>query len=155
MDYIKLAEELMWHNSHMRRDRPQRMLDDAVRGEGYVLGFINAREGDILPSEISKDMRISSARIAATLNSLENKSLITRQIDPSDRRKIIVRITDEGRTMALGQHQNVINATAEMLKKLGDEDAKEYVRLIGRVAQLALDDEAPANDSKDSNAKPE
>ena len=136
MDYNKLAEEFLHQNSRMRRARPQRVINDAGRGESFVLRFIFDNEGDILPSEISKEVKLSTARIATTLNSLESKELITRKIDPQDRRKIIVRITDEGRTIATKQHQVVIDEIAEMLEKLGEHDAKEYVRILGKIADL-------------------
>jgi DNA-binding MarR family transcriptional regulator len=136
MDYNKLAEEFMLHNSHMRRARPQRIINDAARGENYVLRFIFDNESEVLPSEISKEVRISSARIAATLNSLESKELITRKIDPQDRRKILVRITDEGKIFAKRQHQLIINEIAGMLQRLGEHDAREYVRILGKIANL-------------------
>ena len=148
MDYQKLAEEFMLHNANMRRARPQRMINDAARGEGVVLRFIFDNEGeDVLPSEISKEIKISTARIAATLNSLENKDMITRKIDPQDRRKILVRITDEGKQAAQKQHMVVIGEIAEMLQMLGEHDAKEYVRILGKLANL------PHTGDKNDNGK--
>ena len=137
MDYSILAQELIECNSRMRKARPHRMLNEAVRGEGFVLQVIYDSGGDVLPGEISKQIRISSARIAATLNNLETKSLITRQIDPNDRRQIIVRITDEGRSQAMAQQQGIIDEVADMLMKLGEHDAKEYVRILCRIADFA------------------
>ena len=67
---------------------------------------------------------------------LESRGLITRQIDPRDRRKILVGITPAGKTLAEKQQQAVLGGAAKMLALLGEHDAKEYVRLTSRVAEI-------------------
>ena len=81
-------------------------------------------------------MSISTARIAAALGSLESKGLITRQIDKDDRRRILVSLTPEGEETARKQQQNVLNNISQMLQKLGEHDAKEYVRIMGKIAEM-------------------
>ena len=56
-----------------------------------VYSFLSAHENGVIPSDISK-MGISSARIAAALNSLEKKAS-SRRIDTDDRRRILVNLT--------------------------------------------------------------
>ena len=142
MDYKKLAEEFFRYNYLMSRTRPQRTLNESVRGEIFVLNLIARNDGDVLPSEISKESRLSTARIAAALNSLENKELITRQIDPKDRRRILVRLTEQGENLIRENQENGINEVAQMLRNLGEKDATEYIRIMGRIAENAalLDD---------------
>ena len=53
----------------------------------FVLTYISKHGGSVIPSEISNEMGISTARIAAALGSLESKGLITRRIDERDRRR--------------------------------------------------------------------
>ena len=112
------------------------MIYEAMHGEAFVLRYIMLQEGDVLPGEIGGEMGVSSARIATALNSLESKGLITRQIDLNDRRRILVRITPEGRAFAEEQEQAVVEGTAKMLALLGEHDAKEHVRIMGRMAEI-------------------
>lgn len=137
MDYMELAEKLFQNMYLLRKSRPQRKMTESMQGETFVLRYISQHEGSVVPGEISAIMDISSARIAATLNSLEKKGLITRQIDTNDRRRILVRLTQAGKDLAEEHHQSVMEGGARLLSLLGEQDAMEYVRITGRLAELA------------------
>lgn len=137
MDYNELAAELMQKMYTLRQAQPQKQLDESMQGEHFVLHLISFHQRSILPSEISNRMGISSARIAAALNSLERKGLITRQIDTSDRRRILVDLTAEGKALADEQHKKAMEMLTNTLRQLGELDAREYVRITGKLAELA------------------
>ncbi|BAE85602.1 MarR family winged helix-turn-helix transcriptional regulator [Desulfitobacterium hafniense] len=136
MDYTKLAEEFLEKMYRVNRHRSHKQINESMQGELFVLQYIALHEGDVLPSEISNKMGISSARVAATLNSLEKKGLITRRIDTSDRRRILVELTLNGKEEAEKHFQMILKNVAEMLSALGERDAKEYVRIIGRLSEI-------------------
>ena len=136
MDYTELAAEFLDKMQALRRLKPQKNITESLHGETFVLHYISLHGDDVLPGEISNEMDVSSARIAAALNSLEKKGLITRQIDPSDRRKILVKLTPAGENMSQKLQQDVINEATKMLRLLGEHDAREYVRITGRLAEM-------------------
>ena len=140
MDYTTLAHEFMKNMGQLHNRNGQKQLNDSMHGESFVLGYISRHGGNVIPSEISKEMGISSARIAATLNSLESKCLITRMIDVSDRRRILVEITSSGKEQVEKHYQEIIKFTTNMLRYLGEHDAKEYVRIMGRLAERNHED---------------
>lgn len=135
MDYERLAERFMGYMHHMRRSHPHRAISRAVQGERQVLQCILEEGGGIRPSLISERMGISTARIAATLNALEQKGWVTRRIDPGDRRRILVDLTPEGRQHAKEAHREVLKEVAAMLERLGEHDAMEHVRIVGKLVQ--------------------
>ena len=137
MDYKVLATEFMQNMYLLNKARPQKQIHESMQGEAFVLGCLAHQEGSMLPSEISGIMNISTARIAATLNGLERKGLITRRIDVSDRRRILVDLTPEGKAFAEEQRQKMLENTARLLSMLGEHDAREYIRITGRMAELA------------------
>ena len=67
-----------------------------LRGELFVLNYLDHREGEVHPKELSEKMAVSTARIARLLNHMEEKSLVTRLPDPGDNRQIIVQLTPDG-----------------------------------------------------------
>ena len=136
MDYTALATQFLDSMQALRKFRPQKHINEAMHGEAFVLRFILLHGGDVLPGEIGSEMGVSSARVAAALNSLEDKGLITRQIDLNDRRKILVSITPEGRALAEEQERAVVENTAKMLALLGEHDAKEHIRIMSRLAEI-------------------
>ena len=137
MDYTELAEEFLEHMHMFKRFEPQQKINESMRGEAFALHHIAINNGHVIPSEISEAMGISGARIAATLNSLENKGLITRQIDLSDRRRILVKLTDKGKEQEEAHRRMLIGTIEKMLRLLGEHDAKEYIRISRKMAELA------------------
>ena len=90
MDYTKLAVEWLRQMRLLKRTRPQQNIDASLHGEAFVLQFIARSDDDVLPSDISHTMGVSSAMVAAALNRLENKGLITRRIDQNGRNRAAV-----------------------------------------------------------------
>lgn len=135
MDYTSLAHEFMKNMGQLRKRNAQKQISDSMHGESFVLFYISQHEGNVIPSDISNEMGISSARIAATLNSLESKGMIIRKIDVSDRRRILIELTPSGKEQVEKHYQMILNITMNMLTFLGEDDAKEYVRIMGRLAE--------------------
>lgn len=140
MDYKNLAMEYMELMKKMRMRKAQKQLSDSMHGEHFVLFYISQHEGNVIPSDISNEMQITSARIAATLNSLESKGLIIRRIDAKDRRRILIDITDEGRKMVREHHKMIMGITVNMLEYLGEPDATELIRIMKRLADKGPED---------------
>lgn len=105
-------------------------------GEAFVMTYLY-QAGQALPSEISKAMQVSTARMAAVLGSLEKKKWIKREIDKENRRQIIVSLTQEGKQFIKSKTDAAVDGLAMMLQELGEEDATELVRISERVAELA------------------
>lgn len=137
MDYKELAFELMQNMHKIRQAGPQKQISESMQGEQFVLQFLAINKRSVLPSEISNKMGISSARVAAALNSLERKGMVTRQIDTSDRRRILVDLTPKGKALAEKHHQEAMEIMAGVLGMLGEQDARECVRITGRIAEFA------------------
>jgi len=135
MDYVELAMRLMENMFMLHKGKKHQEMNRSVCGEPFVLEYLYMRKGDVLPSEISSQMEISSARIAATLRTLEKKNLIVRQIDQNDRRRVLVTLTALGKEATEKHHKKVLDNVTYMLESLGEHDAQEYVRIIGRLAQ--------------------
>ena len=140
MDYSKLADEFLEQMHIFRRLKPQQKLTESMHGEAMALHQIAKGGEQIIPSEISSAIGISGARIAATLNSLEKKGYITRQIDPSDRRRILVTLTDKGKVQEEAHRRQLSDAIEKMLRQLGEHDAKEYIRITRKMAESAQRD---------------
>ncbi|MCL2671327.1 MAG: MarR family transcriptional regulator [Clostridiales bacterium] len=136
MDYDALAVELLENMHALRKARMQKDMEEGLQGEKRVLHFIANRGDNVQPGDIVQDMQVSAARIAQTLNGIEKKGLIIRHIDNSDRRRILITITPEGIDLAEAHMRNQMQSTAEMLRLLGENDAREHVRIMGRLAAL-------------------
>ena len=137
MDYRELAADFLKCLHAMRKAGPHHNINESLRGETFALQYIFLHEGPVLPGEISSEMGISSARIAAALNSLERKGLVTRRIDFSDRRRILVELTEKGVESAKAHGNELLDNTTKLLSALSEEDAREFVRITAILAQHA------------------
>lgn len=135
MDYREGALRLLNSTAALNRLMARSRLQEFWKGEIHVLLFLSDRESST-PGELSGVMGISTARVAAMLNAMEEKGLILRQISPKDRRKIVVTLTAQGRERVQARQEQLLRDTQAMLMELGEHDATEYLRIIGRLIGL-------------------
>ena len=147
MNTSEMAEELFYLLGKFQRGPVQR-IQDVTRGEIAMLGSLIIEGRDTTPTELSERFRLSTARVANTLNSLEKKGYIQRLHDTKDRRKVIVRITDTGREVAERKHGEAIQHMTDLLSDLGPEDAYDLLRIIRKVNGLIENVEKNADDTE-------
>jgi len=136
MDHTELTNEIMKAMQKLMRRQTQKKMDVFPKGEDFVLRYLACSHNHSLPGEISETMGVSTARIAATLNALEGKGLISRQIDSSDRRRILVEITEDGKALARQREQELSERIEQMLIALGEEDSKHFLRILNKLSDI-------------------
>lgn len=104
------ARQLLQARLRMARDLPKGLLRDSAWDMILEL-FISHEEGGIL---FVKQLILSSGESVAAamrrIDRLEEARLIERFPDPFDRRRVIVRLTERGRTAMLGMLQQLFPA---------------------------------------------
>jgi len=136
MDYEKLAEDLLDLRAKMPRIKMERRMDEYMSGEIFALDFLASSDTEVHPKDISRALSLTSARIAAILNSLEKQGYLTRNPDPDDSRQLIVRLTEAGRELGYKRREELVKRTASMLESLGEEDAGNYVRIQKKLVMM-------------------
>ena len=116
----------------------QKKIMESAQGKTFVLRYIAHNKGDMQPGEISEVMGISNARITATLNNLEKNGLVTRRIDPDDRRKVLVGLTSAGEDWVEKYNQIIAEGLSRIFDFLGEYDAKEFIRITAKLATMEL-----------------
>ena len=136
MEKREAALELLEKMRKLRKTRPHQVITDSLHGEAYILEYISLQPEGIIPRDISREMNISSARVAMSLNRLEEKGLITRRPDTLDRRRILVTVTEKGNCTAENMRNSVLEHAVKILDLLGEQDATEYLRITGKLVDL-------------------
>jgi len=126
-------EEMMSGN---RRNMMEQMWRSG-KGEHFILKYLCDKDATVIPSEISEAMHTSTARISAALGSLEKKGQIRREIDKSNRRNILVTITEEGRERSRSELRYMKEIMLSIFTEMGEHDAVELVRLMKRFTEIA------------------
>ena len=133
MDTRQPAEELIRYLATIFRS-PKACVHDITRGEMAILAFLCLHKSAVNPTVLSKEAGLSTARIANTLNSLEKKNFIERSHDLTDRRKVVVNITDGGRAFAIARYEDVLVSIQKMLEIIGEEDTEHLLRISKKVS---------------------
>ena len=133
MDYTSLAQELLTVRAKLLQVPANQQLSQMVRGEMFVLNYLFTHEGAIHPKELSRQMAVTTARIASLLNHMEQKQLLLRRADPDDNRQIIVELTEQGRLSTQEIRSQAIRYLSAMLEELGPEDAQAYIRIQKKI----------------------
>lgn len=81
------------------------------------------RYGADTPGAIAKKMQITPRAVTSHIDVLEEKGLLTRNIDPHDRRRSILTLTDEGAALSRDIEATALTTLSEYIHEL---DAEEY-----------------------------
>lgn len=139
MDYNKVAEYFI--TAVFKRGKAEMMSRFNIhsQGETLVLGYLAKRAGtQILPSEIAKFTRTSTARITTILNNLENKQLVTREMSKTDRRKILVAITDKGQSEADAIRAEACDYLARIFEEMGEERTESFIENFNLFLEIGI-----------------
>lgn len=140
MDYKALANELFLNMIKTPKLPFQKKVDDLTQGERRILGYLTFEKNGVTSGEISEKMYLSTPRVASALNSLSKKGFIERNKDANDKRIVIVTITDTGRSFVMEEHEQAMAIMEKTLRKLGEQDAQEFVRIIKRIKEINEED---------------
>ena len=109
----------------------------ASRGELCLLMHVKRQNGLVLPSELSEAMSVSTARVARLLNTLEDRGLVQRSMDLSDRRKIVVTLTVEGERYLEAVYERTHKRASAVIDALGAEDTEAFIRIAEKIADIS------------------
>src|SRR5512146_866717 len=112
---------------------------DLSPATGLVLSILADSETPISPNHIADRLIISRASVTSLLDSLEKRGFVKRQPHQSDRRRLLVELTDSGRQVAyqfrpiVHQHQKV------WLNPLSEKEQGQLIEMLQRLQASLMD----------------
>lgn len=136
-----MAEEILELSKlgYLARNLPRKKRAvDLTESEFATLDFL-ARAEPLTVGELQKHIRVLPAQMSRVIRALEGKAghpMIRCDINPSDKRRIDVRLTDTGRK-ARGEYRRArLGMTVSLLEKLTDNDRREFMRILAHMRTL-------------------
>lgn len=102
-------------------------------GDFDVLNTLRRVGGHTNPRELSRSALITSGAMTARLDRLVSAGLVERAPDPSDRRGVLVTLTEDGVTLADRALAVVLDTDETFLRPLGDADRTAAATLLKRL----------------------
>nr|WP_321270331.1 MarR family transcriptional regulator [uncultured Tolumonas sp.] len=140
-EILNLAENVSFllGNTNLLKDR---LLDQHLAEEDitaaqakalFKMHFFNINR----PSDICKSLGVDGGAVTRMLDRLEKKELITRSPDPSDRRSLLIAVTDKGREMIDRALPLAVNAQKELVSALTDDEIQQLKVTLRKILVAA------------------
>lgn len=139
MELQRLTEELLQTVTSLNRSCIPQSVQEPLKGENFLLDYLSAQNGCSTPGALREVLGVSAPRTAAMLRALEEKGMLRRCADDCDRRRVVVQLTEFGRT-STEQMRITLHAHVRcVLGQLGEQDSRELIRLLGRITEIEAD----------------
>lgn len=86
-------------------------------------------------------------RVTAVINTLKKKNYVEAKQDEEDRRRLSVKITNQGLDFINSKQKNAIEYFKLFIESVGDENVKDLIRII-ELAADKMDDKSNNLDNK-------
>jgi DNA-binding MarR family transcriptional regulator len=111
------------------------------------------RDGTVYPGELARRLRISPAVVTGLLNRLEQRGYLQRLIDPTDRRRLCLALTDSGLATSLAVESILTRDFAAQLVPATASERTALEQALGLLEQvvtvLERDTPRPGSDAID------
>ena len=111
-----------------------RFFEDGFQGTCLILKILR-NAGQLTAGEIAKRLDVSTARVAAALNSLEKKGCVERLKSATDGRMVVVRLTASGRAALESREEQLLAMIGRILGKLTEEELLSLLHIIEKLVK--------------------
>lgn len=105
-------------------------------GINAALRFLYESKEPVTAGRISKEIKVSTARVAVLLKKMEAKGLIEKTVHEKDARVTIVRLSEHGVKTAEAFRADMYEKVNKMIDTIGMERMLEFSRTMDEVHQI-------------------
>lgn len=117
-----------------------------LRGQHRVLGVL-AKEGTLIQSQLAEILDIRPSSLTELLSKLEERGLITRTPDESDKRVTNVSLTEAGKQAVEGRDESDDDLLNSLFEGLTDEELDQLSGLFDKL-NASLKEKLPDRDER-------
>lgn len=114
-------------------ERPHGLSNAAAQ----TLAIIEGAGEPLAPSIIAGRLMITTGSMTSLLDTLERRGLVRRRPHPSDRRQLLVSLTDEGQALVDTFLPEIVAVQTALVAGMSEADRAVAVRLAERLAEAA------------------
>ena len=127
----KLMDVLIRYRSFCRSRRPDHsMTHSELMTMSRLKELASPGEQGVTISVISQSLKVTSPTVTQLINSLEEKGLVSRSIDPADRRSVRVVLTDRGGVVIQEASERFFSLHSGLVEHLGKEKSLVLIELL-------------------------
>ncbi|SEH20414.1 transcriptional regulator, MarR family [Sphingopyxis sp. YR583] len=116
---IALFQRFCWLDEGLQARLHDHGWPDVNRPQSMVM--TNIVSGIVRPSDIARNLGVSRQAIHSTINQMVKLGIVQLDVDPDDRRHMIVSLTDLGTRMREDAQRSMDALTAQIAARLGQD----------------------------------
>ena len=116
---IALFQRFCWLDEGLQARLHDHGWPDVNRPQSMVM--TNIVSGVVRPSDIARNLGVSRQAIHSTINQMVKLGMVRLDVDPDDRRHMIVSLTDLGARMRKDAQRSLDALTAQIADRLGQD----------------------------------
>ena len=116
---IALFQRFCWLDEGLQARLSDHGWPDVNRPQSMVM--TNIVSGIVRPSDIARNLGLSRQAIHSTINQMVKLGIVQLDVDPDDRRHMIVSLTDVGARMRKDAQRSMDALTAQIASMLGQD----------------------------------
>lgn len=132
-----LAKSMMDAFDSINKQELFEKMKITFKGENLMLAILMEMGGKATPGELIQYTECTAARLTAIAKSLESKGFVKRIQNSEDKRSTIIEMTSEGISKFMLLQKEAIESIFNLIEKLGENDAREFVRLVQRLSEIS------------------
>jgi DNA-binding MarR family transcriptional regulator len=151
-DQLKIARRIRRSVAQLaRRLRAERPAYAISLSKLSVLGRLS-RNGPLTATDLAEQERIQPQSLTRLLADLEQRALVTRRQDQSDRRQVIIEITSKGSELLIEDARPQAAWLARAMSTVLSPVEQELLRLAAQLMQRLTDADPPATEKEQIGA---
>lgn len=144
MGFAEDAVAEMFALSMRTRGKAIDKVSRGAKGEIPALHMLAVSSVPLTPGRISDALGVSPGRVSAILDRLEKKGMIVRETDPSNRRNVLVSVTDAGREADREAFTQMHDRFVRVFERMGEEHTRQFLDRCKEFAGYMLDEGFPS-----------
>jgi DNA-binding MarR family transcriptional regulator len=116
---IALFQRFCWLDEGLQARLHDHGWPDVNRPQSMVM--TNIVSGIVRPSDIARNLGVSRQAIHSTINQMVGLGIVQLEVDPADRRHMVVSLTDLGARMRKDAQRSMDALTAQIAARLGQD----------------------------------
>lgn len=100
-----------------------------------ALAILEGAGQPLSPTTIAERLLVTTASVTSLLDTLERRGLVERRPDPTDRRRLLVELTDDGRVLVEQFLPEIVALQTAIIAELSETQRQTLLRLLSKIRE--------------------
>lgn len=133
MNDEQLVSRIIELTSTVKIKKFEMFFNSSFKGLILILNLLELKNDSLSAGEIASLLKVSTARVAVAINTLEKKGLVKREKSKEDARKTIIKLTEKGKNICEENQKRIKNETLIFLQKLTNDEKIALISIINKL----------------------